>query len=384
MKLIVTHPYCWPHVRRGSERYIQGLTRYMHGRGHEVAMLSTHPEGGRIENTEGGKRILFSPRSRPWMKHIRLDETHLFYFTARRALSEMQADAVHSVFYIDTVAATRTKPQHRGKVVMQLNGVAVGGVSCHRWFPPEGRLFAEAMRCSDVRIACSNFIREQGLEHYRQDSLFIPPPIDIDDFPFGPGATDRPTLLAVADFTVRRKGVRVLVKAFALVKQQVPDAVLLLSGRMTDELQSELLRDLPDQIRNDIRVLGLGKPGDVSRQYAAASVMVLPSMWEPSGGALLESLACGTPVVVANHGGVPEYVAPGTGVLFDPRSNGEETQNAEGLSDAILEALKLSELPETRGLCRAHAERHSWKALGPRYEAVYMPQSVSEAVHHAS
>jgi phosphatidyl-myo-inositol alpha-mannosyltransferase len=383
MKVVITHPYCWPHVRRGSERFIDGLSAYLTRQGHDVVTLSTHPEGARIENNEQGRRILFSPRARPWMKKFRIDETHLFYFTAEKALREMQADAVHSIFYIDAVAAARTKPQHRGKVILQLHGVAVGGVSCHRWFPPEGWLFGEAMKRSDERIACSSFIRDQGREHYNVDSIVIPPPLEVRRFPIGPGALQRPTFLSAADFNVRRKGVRVLVKAFAQLKQQIPDALLRLSGRISDEVRHEILRDLPDKVRRDIEILGLGKPEDLPLHYGSANVTVLPAMWEPSGMVLFESWACGTPIVTTNHAGVPEFVAAGTGILFEPLTNAEETNNVEGLMQAMLAGLQLSQEPGVRSRCRALAEQYSFEAVGPRIEQLYRTDSVPEVAYSA-
>src|SRR5262249_28105718 len=160
------------------------------------------------------------------------------------------------------------------------------------------------------------------------------------DFPMGHGPVDgRPTILSVADFTIPRKGVRVLIDAFCLVKQAVPDARLRLSGNMPEWLQTELLRDIPEPLRRDIEVLGLGKPGGVAELYRQASVMALPSMWEPSGLSLMEAFASGTPMVATNHAGLPEFITREVGVLFDPQTDGQETRNAKGLSEALIEGL---------------------------------------------
>ena len=99
--------------------------------------------------------------------------------------------------------------------------------------------------------------------------------------------------------------------------------------------------------------------------------MALPSMWEPSGTVVLEALASGTPVVVTNHAGLPEFMNDSIGVLFEPMTNGEETLNFEGLAEALFRGLALSRCAGIRQRCRAHAADFSWEVLGPKIERVY-------------
>ena len=85
----------------------------------------------------------------------------------------------------------------------------------------------------------------------------------------------------------------------------------------------------------------------------------------------MESLSSGTPVVATNHGGLPEFMADDVGVLFEPGTNGAAPTNVDGLADAIVAGLALSERPGVRSRCRAHAQRHSWPVLGPEIERLY-------------
>lgn len=372
MKIVLTHPFCWPYVRRGTEHTMDVLARYLVDEGHEVTTVSTRPGGSEIESGPAGTRVLRRPLTVPFMGTLRIQPTHTFFFTSLRALRSLHADVVHSFYPSDALAAICLKRRSGHRTVLQMNGVAIGGVSCYRWLPPEGRMFREALTRADARIACSRYVRDLLFEHYGVESEAISPPTRIEDYEVGSGPPDgRPTILAAADFTVRRKGVRVLVSAFSIVKRTVPDARLKLSGRMSDALASELLGNIPDSVRSDIDVLGIGAVGDLPRLYREASVTVLPAMSEPSGSVIPESLASGTPVVGTNHGGIPEFVTPEVGVLFDPRTDGEETHNAGGLAEAILEGLNLAERSGTRDRCRAHALTFSWDAIGPRIEKVY-------------
>ncbi len=53
--------------------------------------------------------------------------------------------------------------------------------------------------------------------------------------------------------------------------------------------------------------------------YSAADVFVIPSIQEAFGQTALEAMACGTPVIGSEVGGIPEIVRPGvTGYLVPP------------------------------------------------------------------
>ena len=52
--------------------------------------------------------------------------------------------------------------------------------------------------------------------------------------------------------------------------------------------------------------------------YNIATVFIFPSREEPLGLVGLESIACGTPVIGSNIGGIPEYINKNNGLLFDP------------------------------------------------------------------
>jgi len=373
MRVVLTHPYCWPYVRRGTERGMDVLARHLVKSGHDVVTLSTAPDGDHVSVGPGGCRILRRPLTFPFMRALRIQSTHTFFFVALRTLPLLGADVVHSFYASDALAAVAAKRRTHHRTVLQMNGVAIPGVSCYRWLPPEGAMFREALRRVDCRITCSRFTRDLLGEHYGVDCEVIPPPIDVALEPtLQKTRRAVPTILSVADFNVRRKGVRVLIDAFCRVKRARPDARLQLSGRLSASLAKELLTPLPSRVRDAIELLGLGAIDDLPALYRNATVMALPAMWEPSGTVLFEALAAGTPVVATRHGGIPEFVPDDVGVLFDPRSDGEETRNTAGLADAILQGLALAEKTDTPARCRAQAARFAWPVLGPQIQRLYL------------
>jgi glycosyltransferase involved in cell wall biosynthesis len=289
------------------------------------------------------------------MRRLRIGPEHAFFGNVWRMLETKVFDVVHSYHFYDSLASTLQ--QRRGKPhrsVVQLNGVPVPGVSCRRRFPPEALMIGHALRHADRVIACSAFVRDMIRCTFGAEASVIPPPLDASMWPLGKGEReDPPVVLAVGNFAERRKGLRVLLRAFELLKHDMPRLILRVSGNCGD-LRDQLMSETDPRAGRDIQFLGLGNPEDIPKLYQSASVLVLPSMWEPSGTVMMEAWLSGTPVVATRHGGLPELFADGVGLLFDPESEGEEAANAHGLVVAIGEALVLAKDPAARVLCRAH------------------------------
>ena len=345
-------------------------SRYLASRGHDVTILSTAPEP--CDTVADGVHNLCYPEYRPGpLSRLGITPLHDFFWKVRHGLPRLNADLIHCYHFYDTLAATMPA-NRRHRVVMQMNGIPVPGVSCRRFIPPEGWLIRRAMRRADIRITCSEFVRRMIQTHFGEDALVLAPPLDRALWPMGrqPRA-DPPAVLMVANFDDRRKGLRVMLAAFESLRARIPEVRLWLSGAMSPELRNRLIDPVAPELRSAISVLGLGKPDDLKELYQRASVLALPSMREPSGTVMMESWLCGTPVVASRHGGLPEFFAEGAGYLFDPGTEGEEAVNAKGLADALESAIALAANEDVRLFCRRHGEQFTTHVLGPRYEQIY-------------
>src|SRR5207302_313994 len=98
----------------------------------------------------------------------------------------------------------------------------------------------------------------------------------------------------------------------------------------------------PRQAPATLREVGV-HPEVVIALYSHAAVFVCPSVYEPFGIINLEAMACETPVVAAEVGGIPEIVVPGeTGTLvrFEAEGGGSpEPRDPDAYSRALAAAI---------------------------------------------
>ena len=86
-RIVLTHPYCWPHVRRGTERNMDGLGAYLTGRGYPVTTLSAHHGALTEERTDAGRRLLYPDRWHPLLGKLRIQGTHTFFPAALQGIN---------------------------------------------------------------------------------------------------------------------------------------------------------------------------------------------------------------------------------------------------------------------------------------------------------
>lgn len=133
---------------------------------------------------------------------------------------------------------------------------------------------------------------------------------------------DQPVIGVIGRLTPRKRQTDLL-HALPAVREEHPDTEVLLVGGSYEGLGSEHER----RVQSTIRELGVGDSvtltgyvDDVEEYFAAFDVSVLPSLKEPFGRVVVESLLMETPVVGTADGGIPEIVTHGeTGYLVPPR-----------------------------------------------------------------
>lgn len=159
------------------------------------------------------------------------------------------------------------------------------------------------------------------------------------------------------------KRVEDVIRVFAGVAAELPARLLLVGDGPDASRAWHLARELGVLPR----VHFLGNQEEVVSLLSVADLFLLPSETESFGLAALEAMACGTPVVAARTGGLPEVVVEGeTGYL---RTVGD----VPGMITAALDILRDPELQarmSRAGIQRAHTAFCA-ECIVPLYEAFY-------------
>jgi glycosyltransferase involved in cell wall biosynthesis len=133
------------------------------------------------------------------------------------------------------------------------------------------------------------------------------------------GEFSDPYLLFVSTLEPRKNVIGVL-RAFRLLVDWGYQGDLVLVGRWgwrTDAIRDELASS---PVRDRIRHLDYIDRPDLASLYARADALLFPSWLEGFGLPLLESMACGTPVITAGNSSMPEIAGPAA-VYVDPESS---------------------------------------------------------------
>ncbi len=225
-------------------------------------------------------------------------------------------------------------------------------------------------RRADAAVVLSGAFGEMLARDYGVDSgriHVIPPGVDLDRF--CPG--DRQTLRG--DFGVEpgaflvvcvrrleyRMGIDVLLRAWRMVQEELPGARLIIAGTGSERAHLDsLVSLLPCPV--GVQLLGAVDDDRLVEMYQAADCSVVPSRsLEGFGLVTLESLACGTPAVVTDVGGLAD------GVLGLDPSLVVASEDPNALAVRLVDAAR-GALP-TGEACRAHAETFSWDGVAQRH-----------------
>ncbi|WP_243524921.1 glycosyltransferase family 1 protein [Bacillus pseudomycoides] len=120
-------------------------------------------------------------------------------------------------------------------------------------------------------------------------------------------------------------------------------------------LAEELRKTVPT---HNVTFTGYLQGENLAEAYACSDLMVFPSTTETFGNVVLESLACGTPVLGANSGGVKNIISDGkTGFLCEPK-------NANSFLSSIYQLLNNEEMRKQISLdARSYAATQSWDEI---------------------
>lgn len=187
---------------------------------------------------------------------------------------------------------------------------------------PPASAAAEEARQADAVICVSHFTASEAVEFLGiRDPIVVHNGVDERFFDAVPaseaslrarGITSRYVLAAGG--ASRRKNLEALAAAWPSIHSARPDLMLVLSGPEHPR-RTALFRGL-----TAIRMVGRVPDSEIPGLIAAASTVVVPSLYEGFGLPALEAMAARVPVVAARTSSLPEVVGNG-GILVEPTPN---------------------------------------------------------------
>jgi len=151
------------------------------------------------------------------------------------------------------------------------------------------------------------------------------------------------------------KAVQIIGVNLVCVGASLVDQNLVQTKSLTDQI-----KDLG--IEKTVKRLGFVKEEDLVSIYNLATATILPSFYEGFGLPIVESMACGTPIICSNNSSLIE-IAGKAAIYCDP-------ENPEDIAQKISQTLKLNKADLSKKLV-AQASKFSWEKVALETLQVY-------------
>lgn len=356
------------------------MARAMARLGHEVAIATTDfsPSAGRAE-----PRIAPEPGLSLHVFPIGFPRRWLASWPLRRALPELvrAADVVdiHSLYLFHSWAAGTLCRRLGVPYFVRPHGTLDPVIHRrHRWRKRVMELWFQDRLLRDAATIHYTSAEEMRLAEpfvHGAPGVVVPLGLDLAEYSAPPPAGafrrrhpeigQRPILLFLGRLNFK-KGLDVLIEAVARVAAAGIDAHLVIAG--PDGGMEAAARGWVSSAGLEARTTftGMLTGADKLAAFADAALFVLPSLSENFGIAVVEAMACGTPVLVSDRVNIwREIVADGGGLA--------EAPNADSFAAAMTGLLQDEphRLAMGRAALASVARRYQWSAIAPDLERIY-------------
>lgn len=383
----------------GMNVYVRDLSRELVRRGHHVDVYtrSQDPTVPRISAALGRDgRVIHIPAGpeQPYPKYEVYD--HLMEFVegvvAQAEADGMTYDLIHSHYWLSGWVARELQKRWRVPILHMFHTLgrlkdAVARTAREREPLVRIQTEEEIVRFADRIIAATPGEEAYLVEQYGASPAtirVIPPGVDLERFhPIPPAQAKERLALDSACRSILfvgriepLKGIDTLLEAISIIARKCPQltckmCVPIIGGdpySIEDNDAMIRLQALREElgIGGVVTFLGAQDQDTLPYYYAGAEVVVMPSDYESFGMVALEAMACGTPVIASDVGGLAYLVRHGrTGYRVPPR-------DPRALAEKIIHLLTDEGLRRRMGQrASCWAEGYAWPLIADRIEAVY-------------
>ena len=363
MKIALVSPYDVSHPGGVSE-HISHLRNEFTRVGHEVTIIAPRGKTGGLEVGDGfygvGRTVTIPGNG----SMVRLTFDVTLYAAVKALMRREQFDVVHLHEPLTPVLPYM--------VLLNSTAVNVGTFHAFRasnpWYTAFKPYMTFVLSRLDGRVAVSDPARAFVSQYFEGPYEIIPNGIDINRFagaePF-PWAFDGvPRILFVGRYNERRKGFRYLLRAMPLLRQQFPNARLVVAGIGKPE---RFAGDMERYQIAGVDFVGFVTASELPRYYASCDIFCAPSIERESFGiVLLEAMASNRAVVASDIPGYASVMTNGQeGLLVPP-------YDPQALALALVRVLSDRELRQRFGLAgTVTAARYAWPRIAGRVLDVY-------------
>ncbi|HEX7086288.1 MAG TPA: glycosyltransferase family 4 protein [Vicinamibacterales bacterium] len=305
------------------------------------------------------------PRGLRWMRRVPVLRTlvnELLYLPSLRRVRH--ADVVHVFaasywsFLLGPVPAIAAARAAGARVVLHYHSgeaddhLANWGALVHPWLARTDRI-----------VVPSRYLQRVFASH-GYAARVIPNIVDTRRFVWRDRLTGEPHLLSNRNLEPYYR-VDIVIRAFALVRQQRPDARLTIAGRGSRE---RLLRALAAElgVADAVRFAGTVPPAEMPALLDTAGVFVNASTLDNQPVSILEAFAAGLPVVSTGTGDIADMLRGGElGTLVPPEDPAALAEGVLRILDRPLEAAARARR------ARAALDRYTWTGVADAWDSVY-------------
>lgn len=383
----------------GMNVYVKELTRYLGRAGVHVDVFTRSQDehvphvihdlgyGNRVVHIPAGPEV---PLPKPELTHyITTFADRVDAFAKEKSI---EYDLIHAHYWMSGVAGIALKQAWDVPMIVMFHTLALlkNKIAANSEFEGDYRILGE----KDVLQAAERVVVSTDAETTALTNLYgvddkklkiIPPGVNLGHF--YPIAKDeardfieqkRACMILFVGRIEPLKGIETLIRALAILSKrddvdQNSICLTIIGGdaTATEASMGEEMARL-QQLRESLGVesyvnfIGKKSQDDLPYYYAAANIVVVPSKYESFGIVALESMACGTPVIASDVGGLAHLVQDGETGFTVPDND------PDALAEKILLLMKDQELRNRLGKqAAAYARNYGWARIASQMTKLY-------------
>jgi glycosyltransferase involved in cell wall biosynthesis len=382
MKICIISNLFPHHIRGGAERVADRIARALVDRGHNVVVISTHPEAGEVLSSKENKMLVyrFRPKNlyyiledqaQPFWKRAVWHLVDLFGTDSAKQVSKiLQKEQPDLVFTHNLKGIGLTIPRAIRKAniphlhllhdvqLIIASGMLIHGDEGHwmnkgrlqEWYQSAAR---RALGSPNVILSPSKFLLDYHVRRgFFPEAKTVVLPNPAPEF----GGVERqklkgPLRLLFLGSLEEHKGLTWLMDTLRPLEA---DFELTVAGKGSLEARVKNLATIDQRFK----FFGPFDKEEEADMLGQTDCLIVPSLcYENSPTVIYESLSCGVPVVASNIGGVPELIHPGeNGYLFEPGNGADLLEQLQRVAEERKDWYKRSD--QIRMSMTEHAMTH--------------------------